>query len=150
MSGAPFAQRKHVILTTRGRKSGVPRRVTIWFVADSERAISVQHTTAAAAQWFRNLSVDPNVTVDFGAGPIAALAQPVTDPLAVQEILTRIRRKYWTAWLIRLLARGASPVAARITWPSAAPAAGIGAGSASEGGGVERALGGGEGRAGGS
>ncbi|MEO8603339.1 MAG: nitroreductase family deazaflavin-dependent oxidoreductase [bacterium] len=116
MSGAPFAQRRQVTLTTRGRKSGQPRSVTIWFVADGKRGISVQHTTGQAAQWYRNLVADNAVTVDFGDGPIAARATPLSDLAAVQDVLARIRKKYWSAWLIRLLARGATPVAARITW----------------------------------
>ncbi|MDX2167643.1 MAG: nitroreductase family deazaflavin-dependent oxidoreductase [Deltaproteobacteria bacterium] len=116
MSAPPFARRKTVRLTTRGRKSGQPRTVTIWFVADGERAILVQHTTAAAAQWYRNLLADPAVTLDFGDGPLSARATPIADPAAVQAVLQRVRRKYWTAWLIRLLARGATPVAARIAW----------------------------------
>lgn len=116
MSDPAFARRKTVRLTTRGRKSGQPRTVTIWFVADDARGISVQHTTAAPAQWFRNLLADPAVTVDFGDGPLDARATPIADPAEVQSVLERVRRKYWTAWLIRLLARGATPVAARIRW----------------------------------
>jgi deazaflavin-dependent oxidoreductase (nitroreductase family) len=116
MSDAAFARRKNVRLTTRGRKSGQPRTVTIWFVADGERAILVQHTTNAPAQWYRNLLADPTVTVDFGDGPLPARATPLADPAAIQSVLTRIRGKYWSAWLIRLLARGAQPVAARIVW----------------------------------
>jgi deazaflavin-dependent oxidoreductase (nitroreductase family) len=116
MSEPAFARRKTVRLTTRGRKSGQPRTVTIWFVADGERAISVQHTTAAAAQWYRNLLADPAVMVDFGDGSLAGRATPIADPAEVQAVLARVRQKYWSAWLIRLLARGASPVAARISW----------------------------------
>jgi deazaflavin-dependent oxidoreductase (nitroreductase family) len=116
MNATSFALRKQVTLTTRGRKSGQPRRVTIWFVADGERAISVQHTTGAPAQWYRNLVADPSVTIDFGDGPITAHASAIADPAAVQDVLARVRKKYWSAWLIRLLAHGAKPVAARITW----------------------------------
>jgi len=116
MSGQPWARRKSVRLTTRGRKSGQPRTVTIWFVADGERCIAVQHVTSAPAQWYRNLLADPAVSVDFGDAPIAARATPIDDPAAVQDVLARVRAKYWTAWLIRLMARGAMPVAARIEW----------------------------------
>lgn len=116
MSDADLERHKSVRLTTRGRKSGQPRTVTIWFVPDGTRAIAVQHVTAAPAHWYRNLCADPAVTVDFGAGPIAARATPLDDPDAVRDVLARVRRRYWSAWLIRLLARGATPVAARIAW----------------------------------
>ncbi|MGH7785258.1 MAG: nitroreductase family deazaflavin-dependent oxidoreductase [Candidatus Binatia bacterium] len=116
MSPPEFANAKTVRLTTRGRKSGAERTVTIWFVADGPTSILVQHTVRAPSHWYRNLLANPEVTVDFGGGAISARATPVTDPARVQDVLARIRRKYWAAWLIRLLARGATPIAAEISW----------------------------------
>ena len=79
MSGAEFADKKTVRLTTRGRSSGQPRTVTIWFVADGPRRILVQHVTRAPANWYRNLVKNPAVSLDFGDGPIDARATPITD-----------------------------------------------------------------------
>lgn len=115
MSG-DLDRRKTLRLTTRGRKSGQPRTVTIWFVAAGPRRIDVQHVAAKPAQWYRNLLADPAVTIDFGDGPIAAQATPITDPAGIQDVLARIRRKYWSAPLIQWLGRKAKPVAATITW----------------------------------
>jgi deazaflavin-dependent oxidoreductase (nitroreductase family) len=109
-------RRKTVRLTTRGRKTGQPRTVTIWFVADGPRRISVQHVAANTAQWYRNLIADPQVTLDFGDGPISARAQAITDPAAIQGVLAAIRRRYWTAPLIQWLGRNTKPVAAEIVW----------------------------------
>jgi deazaflavin-dependent oxidoreductase (nitroreductase family) len=109
-------RRKTLRLTTRGRTSGQPRTVTIWFVADGPRRVRVQHVAPKPAQWYRNLVAHPEVTVDFGDGPIAARAMPVTDPAAVRQVLAAVRRRYWTAPLIQWLGRKASPVAAEITW----------------------------------
>jgi deazaflavin-dependent oxidoreductase (nitroreductase family) len=116
MGAADFSGRKTVRLTTRGRRSGQARTVIIWFVASGPRSILVQHTTRAPAYWYRNLVAEPAVTLDFGAGAIDARAVPITDPARIQDVLAQIRRKYWTAWLIRLLARGAEPAAAEIAW----------------------------------
>lgn len=115
MSG-DLGRRKTLRLTTRGRKSGEPRTVTIWFVAAGPRHIEVQHVATAPAQWYRNLLRDPAVQIDFGDGPIAARATPITDPAAIRDVLARIRRKYWTAPLIQWLGRKSTPVAATITW----------------------------------
>jgi deazaflavin-dependent oxidoreductase (nitroreductase family) len=118
MTAGDIAGGKTVRLTTRGRKTGAPRTVTIWFVADGPNRILVQHATAAAANWYRNLLADARVQVDFGDGVREARATPITDPRRIREVLALIRRKYWAAWLIQLLARRAEPVAAEITWTS--------------------------------
>ena len=109
-------RRKTVRLTTRGRKSGQPRTVTIWFVADGPRRVRVQHVAATPAQWYRNLLVDPEVTLDFGTGPIAARAVAISDPDEIQRVLAAVRRRYWTAPLIQWLGRKATPIAAEISW----------------------------------
>src|SRR6185295_17213230 len=96
---APFAARKIVRLTTRGRKSGAARTVAIWFVAVGPRTILVQHAASAPAQWYRNLVADGAVSLDFGDGAIAARATPITDPARVGNVLAQVRRKYWAAWL---------------------------------------------------
>lgn len=103
-------------MTTRGRKSGAPRTVTIWFVADGPRRVLVQHATSAPANWYRNLLADPEVSIDFGGGSIRARATPITAPERIQEVLAFVRRKYWSARLIQLIGRRANPVAAEITW----------------------------------
>jgi deazaflavin-dependent oxidoreductase (nitroreductase family) len=108
-------KRKTVKLTTRGRKSGTPRDVTIWFAVAGRRTIHVQHASVPAAQWYKNLLADPRVEVDFGDGPRAARARPLEDPDQVRQVLRRIRRKYWMAWAIQLMGRGAAAVAAEIT-----------------------------------
>ncbi len=115
-SDAAFAGKKTVRLTTRGRKTGAPRTVPIWFVAAGPRTILVQHATGAAANWYRNLVADGSVSVDFGDGPIPAHATPITDAARIRDVLAQVRRKYWSAWLIQLLGRRATPLAAQITW----------------------------------
>jgi len=116
MSAGEFAARKTVRLTTRGRRSGKPRAVTLWFVTDGPRRILVQHASSARANWYHNLLDDPAVTLDFGAGAVDAHATPITDPARVRDVLAMVRRKYWSAWLIQLIGRRARALAAEITW----------------------------------
>lgn len=110
------SRRKTVRLTTRGRKSGQPRTVTIWFVVEAPRRVRVQHVSPTPAQWYRNLLAEPQVTLDFGDGPIAARATPITDAAEIQRVLAAVRQRYWTAPLIQWLGRRATPVAAEIAW----------------------------------
>ncbi|MFN8643157.1 MAG: nitroreductase/quinone reductase family protein [Candidatus Binatia bacterium] len=89
--------------------------MTIWFVADGPRRILVQHVAPKPAQWYRNLVADAEVRVDFGDGPIAARAEPITDPARIEAVLgisapaTGPRRSS-NGWA------NASPVAAEISW----------------------------------
>jgi deazaflavin-dependent oxidoreductase (nitroreductase family) len=101
-------------LTTRGRQSGAPRTVTVWFVVAGETRIFVQHAARAPAHWDRNLQQEPAVQIDFGDGPLEARAEPILDAARIQEVLKQVRRKYRLAWLIQLLGRNAKPVAAEI------------------------------------
>jgi deazaflavin-dependent oxidoreductase (nitroreductase family) len=116
MSVPDFAARRTMRLTTRGRKSGAPRTVTVWFVVDGERSVLVQHAARRPAHWYHNLIADPVVSIDFGTGPIPARATPISDPLRVQDLLAQVRRKYWSAWIIQLIGRSAQPLAAEISW----------------------------------
>ena len=108
------AGQREVRLTTRGRKSGETRTVTIWFVPSSKSSIYVQHVSRRPAHWYRNLLAEQRVEVDFGDGPIAATAIPITDPAGVREVRRLIRRKYLLAWVFQMLGWGAPSVAAEI------------------------------------
>jgi len=107
---------KTMRLTTRGRKSGQPRTVRIWFVPSGPSSVLVQHARGTPAQWYRNLVADPAVSVDFGSGSFPARAVPISDPDRVREVLALVRRRYWSAWWIQLLGRRATPLAAEISW----------------------------------
>lgn len=90
-----YARKATVKLTTTGRKSGQPRTVTIWFVAVAPDRIEVQHAREPVAQWYKNLAANPEVTVDFGDGPLEARARTIVDVEAKRAVLGRIRAKHW-------------------------------------------------------
>ena len=105
---------KTLRLTTRGRKSGQLRTVTIWFVEESPGVFLIQHQSPKPAQWYRNLLADPAVQIDLGAGPQAAKAEPIIEPAAIDDVLNRIRAKYISAWIFKLLGWRKNAVAARL------------------------------------
>ena len=105
-----YARNSTAKLTTTGRKSGQARTVTIWFVVTAPDRIEVQHARSPVAQWYKNLLTHPEVTLDFGGGPLAARAQPIVGASAVAGVLARIRRKHWL--LGPLIQRGADPARA--------------------------------------
>lgn len=98
-----YAKRSTLRLTTRGRKSGEPRTATIWFVVVDPQTLAVQHVRGDDANWYRNLRKHPAVQIDFGDGPIAAHATPITDRAEINRVLAAIRKKYWLAYLLQAL-----------------------------------------------
>jgi deazaflavin-dependent oxidoreductase (nitroreductase family) len=114
MTNADLLAKRTVRLTTRGRKSGQPRTVTVWFVPSGANGICVQHSSRKSAHWYRNLLQDPRVELDFGGGPVQGHALAVTDEARIAEILRGVRRKYPLAWVFQLLGWGRRPVAAEI------------------------------------
>ena len=60
-------------LTTRGRRSGQPREIEIWFTERAGRYYLVAEH-GVGARWVKNLLVDPAVTVRVGPETFAARA----------------------------------------------------------------------------
>lgn len=102
-------------LTTRGRKSGEPRTVTIWFVVTGPRTLLVQHARGNPAQWYLNLRRTPEVELDLGEGPTKATARPLTGPGEVGKVLAAIRRKHWLLGPLLQFGDTSRAVAAEIT-----------------------------------
>jgi deazaflavin-dependent oxidoreductase (nitroreductase family) len=116
MDPAALARKRVVRLTTRGRRSGASRTVTIWFVPSAANGIYVQHSSPRPAHWYRNLVAEPRVELDFGDGPRRGRARPISDPGQVREVLRLVRRKYPLAWVFQLLGWGRKAAAAEITF----------------------------------
>jgi len=84
-------------LTTTGRKSGEPRTVTIWFVADDQGRLYVQSGKGGDTDWYRNLVKTPAVTVHLGELAMNAVAAPLEDPSEVARVHELFRQKYLRA-----------------------------------------------------
>jgi deazaflavin-dependent oxidoreductase (nitroreductase family) len=109
-----YTKQSTVRLSTSGRKSGRQHTVTIWFVVADPRRVHVQHVRGATADWYRNLSKQPAVQLDFGGGPVAGHATPITDANEVHRVLGLFRRKYIFAWVFQLLGMTKHAAAATI------------------------------------
>jgi deazaflavin-dependent oxidoreductase (nitroreductase family) len=100
-------------LTTRGRRSGSPHRIEIWFVAHDGGAYLLSDSDRA--DWYRNLVADPSVTLEIAGESRRTTAAPV-DPDDPSNAIARpaMLAKYqasdaedldrWsrTAWLVRI------------------------------------------------
>jgi deazaflavin-dependent oxidoreductase (nitroreductase family) len=100
---APEKGPEFLFLTTRGRRSGLPREIEIWFTQrDGRYYVIAEH--GERAQWVRNLQADPQVRVRVGAQVFAALARvlgPAAEPALVAAVQQRSREKYgWGEGLV--------------------------------------------------
>ncbi len=81
-----------LLLTTTGRRSGVPR-VTPLQYEELEGAIYVASARGARADWFRNILAKPCVKVRIGSREFEGQADPVTDPCRIADFLElRLKR----------------------------------------------------------
>ena len=82
----PLLGRFILLLTTTGRKSGLPR-VTPLQYEEVGGAYYVGSARGTKADWFRNILVNPCVQVRVKSRKFEALAKPVTDPCRIADFL---------------------------------------------------------------
>ena len=93
--GKSMGDRPLLLLTTVGRRSGKHRTTPMMFVTDEDRYLVIASNAGAPAdpQWYRNLVVDPHVTVEVPGREFKARATPLTGEEYRRE-WTRIQEKY--------------------------------------------------------
>jgi deazaflavin-dependent oxidoreductase (nitroreductase family) len=87
-----------VDLVTVGRKSGLERRATIWFVTDGGR-IYVQSGKDGGTDWYRNLTKNPDVKLELPSRTLAGRARMGEDGEESRRVHELFRKKYWLARL---------------------------------------------------
>lgn len=88
----PLVGRVVLLLTTTGRKSGLPR-VTALQYEEIDGALYLGSSKGTHADWFKNLVSNPCVTVRVKSRQFSGQAQPVTDPALIADFLElRLRR----------------------------------------------------------
>ena len=81
-----------LLLTTIGRKSGLPRLTPLQYEEDSE-VYYVASARGARADWFRNIQANPQVEVQLRRKRFRGLAEPVTDAKRIADFLElRLKR----------------------------------------------------------
>jgi deazaflavin-dependent oxidoreductase (nitroreductase family) len=96
-------------LETRGRRTGTPHRVTVWFAYDGD---ALWLRTDRDADWLRNLERDPAARVRVGGHEVAVRRQPVDDEAdALRRLIGLWRAKYGQEWVADwYVERGRVPV----------------------------------------
>jgi deazaflavin-dependent oxidoreductase (nitroreductase family) len=81
-------------LVTIGRRSGLPRPVTVWFVYLDGRLFV---RTSRKTNWYRNVKANPQVEAEVGGLRFRAEAEQVLDQELIRRLQQAYRRKYWLA-----------------------------------------------------
>lgn len=82
-------------LTTRGRRSGKPRRIEIWWFHIDGRFIVTG--TPGPRHWYANVLAHPAVIVHAGPWDLPGTARPITHPRLRHQVFTDTR----TSWYLR-------------------------------------------------
>ena len=89
----PIYGRIVLLLTTTGRKSGLPR-VTPLQYEEVDGTIYVGAARGQKADWFRNIIANPNVEVRLKSRRFRGVGEPITDPDRIADFLElRLRRR---------------------------------------------------------
>jgi deazaflavin-dependent oxidoreductase (nitroreductase family) len=90
-----FDREQYLYLTTRGRKSGLPREIEIWFThREGHFYLIAEYPTA---NWLQNLQAHPDARVRVDEKKFAArarLVSPETEPELHRAISDLSREKY--------------------------------------------------------
>jgi deazaflavin-dependent oxidoreductase (nitroreductase family) len=88
-----FGPRRVVLLlTTTGRKSGLPRVTPLQF-EEVDGNYYIASARGQDADWFKNVQANPNVHVQIREREFNAVAEPVTDPIRIADFIElRLRR----------------------------------------------------------
>lgn len=78
-SWSRFVDEQFCYLTTRGRVSGQPHRIEIWFALEGS-TLYLLSGGRAHSDWVKNLRKTPEVTVELGGEAFAGCARIVEDP----------------------------------------------------------------------
>ena len=89
---ASSAWQRTVEITTTGARSGLPRRIEIWFyrVGDTNYLSGMPGPTP---DWYRNIEANPGFTFHLKHGvqaTLSALGRPVTDEAERRRVFTEI------------------------------------------------------------
>jgi deazaflavin-dependent oxidoreductase (nitroreductase family) len=92
---ARLAREQFCYLTTKGRRTGRPRRIEIWFAAaEGSDVIYMMAGGRERAGWVRNLQAEPRVTVEIADRRFAGVARLVADPVEDETARQLVYEKY--------------------------------------------------------
>jgi len=99
-------------LVTIGRKTGMPRRVTIWFAFDGDEVVLTGGIDGP--QWYRNIRASEDVELRIGRYRLAGRARAIEDGPDIEVVRQCFVRRYLAARLSRPFGGYTNSVAVRV------------------------------------
>lgn len=95
MSGHPLERMEAIDLITRGRRTGRPHRVELWFVYREGAVYLMAHAQAhgRGTDWYQNLAADPHVEIEAEGRRWEGIAERLP-PEWVSTVTEWFREKY--------------------------------------------------------
>ena len=93
---AAIAADTTIDLTTTGRRSGLPRRIEIWFLKVGDRLVITG--TPGPRDWYANLLANPHCTLHLKERirvDVPAVAEPITDPALRTEVFDHLEATWY-------------------------------------------------------
>jgi deazaflavin-dependent oxidoreductase (nitroreductase family) len=88
-----LADEQFCYLTTRGRMSGRPHRIEIWFALDAA-TLYMLSGGRERSDWVKNLRATPEVSVELGAGRFSGRARIVAGEAEGERARALVHDKY--------------------------------------------------------
>jgi deazaflavin-dependent oxidoreductase (nitroreductase family) len=88
-----FEKEEYCYLTTRGRKTGAPHEIEIWFVVH-ENSLYLMSGGMDKSDWVKNLLKEPHVTIRIAGQTFPATASLLEDKTMEQMIRMAMAIKY--------------------------------------------------------
>jgi deazaflavin-dependent oxidoreductase (nitroreductase family) len=94
-----------LLLTTTGRKSGLPRETRLQYEED-RGVLYVAAARGQQADWFRNIRAHPSVEVCLRGKRLRGLAEPIMDPVRIADFLELRLKRHPLMVRLMLLSHG--------------------------------------------
>ena len=88
-----FEKEEYCYLTTRGRVTGKPHKIEIWFIVH-EDAVYLMSGGMDKSDWVKNLLKEPLVTLRIAGQTFAALASPLKGTPTEDMVRMKMALKY--------------------------------------------------------
>ncbi|NWJ98404.1 MAG: nitroreductase family deazaflavin-dependent oxidoreductase [Chloroflexi bacterium] len=85
--GYRFLGNYYLVITTTGRKSGLPRHVPVGYVKVGEYIYTITRAIPLLSNWLRNVRQNPQVNLNLGGKSLKATGEILENPDQVRQVI---------------------------------------------------------------